>query len=105
MKYTTLIFDLDDTLLDTWGQLVQPAARESCQAMIEAGLNADLEECIEKRTDFFINRPREDLFALLIAIIVIHALYVGVIRPSAKVHLERQAAQQAAGEAFLPPTV
>ena len=38
------------------------------------------------------------LFALLIAIIVVHALYVGVIRPSAKAHLEREAALQAAGE-------
>ncbi len=38
------------------------------------------------------------LFALLIAIIVVHALYVGVIRPSARDHLEREAALQAAGE-------
>ena len=37
------------------------------------------------------------LFALLIAIIVVHALYVGVIRPSARDHLEREAALQAAG--------
>jgi biopolymer transport protein ExbB/TolQ len=38
------------------------------------------------------------LFALLITIIVIHALYVGMIRPSAKAHLAREAAQAAAGE-------
>ena len=38
------------------------------------------------------------LFALLIAVIVVHAIYVGVIRPSAKAHLEREAAMQAAGE-------
>jgi biopolymer transport protein ExbB/TolQ len=37
------------------------------------------------------------IFALLIAIIVVHALYVGVIRPNAKAHLEREAALQAAG--------
>lgn len=38
------------------------------------------------------------LFALLIAIIVVHALYVGLIRPSAKAHLQQEAAMQAAGE-------
>lgn len=38
------------------------------------------------------------VFALLIAIIVVHAVYVGVIRPSAKAHLEHEAALQAAGE-------
>jgi biopolymer transport protein ExbB/TolQ len=38
------------------------------------------------------------LFALLIAIIVVHALYVGIIRPNARAHLEREAAQAAAGE-------
>jgi biopolymer transport protein ExbB/TolQ len=42
------------------------------------------------------------LFALLIAIIVVHALYVGIIRPSAKVHIEREAALQAAGEDYVP---
>jgi biopolymer transport protein ExbB/TolQ len=41
------------------------------------------------------------LFALLIAIIVVHALYLGVIRPSANAHLEREAALQAAGEEFV----
>ena len=38
------------------------------------------------------------IFALLIAIIVVHAVYVGVIRPSANAQLERNAALQAAGE-------
>jgi biopolymer transport protein ExbB/TolQ len=38
------------------------------------------------------------LFALLIALIVVHAVYVGVIRPSADEQLRQQAAQQAAGE-------
>jgi len=67
MKYSTLIFDLDDTLLDTWGQLVRPAARESCLAMIEAGLNADLELCIEKRAELFKSHPRDNLFMALVA--------------------------------------
>ena len=38
------------------------------------------------------------VFALLIAVIVVHALYVGVIRPSANAQIEKQMAQQAAGE-------
>jgi biopolymer transport protein ExbB/TolQ len=38
------------------------------------------------------------LFALLTAIILVHATYVAVIRPSADLQLEQQAALQAAGE-------
>jgi biopolymer transport protein ExbB/TolQ len=41
------------------------------------------------------------LFALLIAIIVVHALYVGIIRPSAKAHIEREAVLQAEGADFV----
>ena len=29
-KYKNLIFDLDDTLMDTWGQLVANALEEAC---------------------------------------------------------------------------
>ncbi|MDO8862625.1 MotA/TolQ/ExbB proton channel family protein [Haliea sp. E1-2-M8] len=42
------------------------------------------------------------LFALLIAIIVVHALYVGVIRPSADTQLQEQMALQASGADFVP---
>ncbi|GHD39059.1 MotA/TolQ/ExbB proton channel family protein [Halioglobus pacificus] len=42
------------------------------------------------------------LFALLIAVIVVHAVYVGVIRPSADAQLQQQAELQAAGEDFVP---
>jgi biopolymer transport protein ExbB/TolQ len=38
------------------------------------------------------------VFALLIAVIVVHAVYVGIIRPSADAQIERNAALQAAGE-------
>jgi biopolymer transport protein ExbB/TolQ len=38
------------------------------------------------------------LFALLIAVIVVHAVYVGVIRPSANAQIAKQIAEQAAGE-------
>ncbi len=42
------------------------------------------------------------LFALLIAIIVVHAIYVGYIRPAADAQLRAQAEAQAAGEAVVP---
>ncbi len=38
------------------------------------------------------------IFALLIAVIVVHAIYVGAIRPAANAQLEREAALLAAGE-------
>ena len=67
MKYKALIFDLDDTLLDTWGQLVQPAAREACVAMIEAGLHTNLEDCIAVRAEMFVANPKQDLYGALVA--------------------------------------
>jgi biopolymer transport protein ExbB/TolQ len=42
------------------------------------------------------------IFALLIAVIVVHAAYVGVIRPSADAELQQQAELQASGEDFVP---
>ena len=38
------------------------------------------------------------IFALLLAVIVVHGVYVGVIRPTADAQLATQAALQAAGE-------
>jgi len=42
------------------------------------------------------------LFALLVIVIVVHAIYVGVVRPTARAHIEREAALQAAKEEFVP---
>ncbi len=42
------------------------------------------------------------LFALLITVIVVHALYVGVVRPMARAHIEHEAALQAAKAEFVP---
>jgi biopolymer transport protein ExbB/TolQ len=42
------------------------------------------------------------LFALLIAVIVVHAVYVGVIRPSADAQIRQQMELQQAGEDFVP---
>ncbi len=41
------------------------------------------------------------LFALLITVIVVHAIYVGVIRPSADAHIRQEMALQAAGTDFV----
>ncbi|CAM2009369.1 HAD family hydrolase [Acanthopleuribacter pedis] len=66
-RFRVLIFDLDDTLLDTWAQLVQPAAREACQAMVAAGLATDVTTCLGKRAALFREAPRADLYASLVA--------------------------------------
>ena len=42
------------------------------------------------------------LFALLIAVIVVHAIYVGAIRPSADAQIHQEMELQAAGEDFVP---
>jgi biopolymer transport protein ExbB/TolQ len=42
------------------------------------------------------------LAALLLSIIVIHTIYVGLVRPNADAILEQQAALQAAGEDYVP---
>lgn len=42
------------------------------------------------------------LFALLISLIVVHAVYVGIIRPNAEAILELQLERQASGESFVP---
>jgi biopolymer transport protein ExbB/TolQ len=42
------------------------------------------------------------LFALLIAVIVVHAVYVGAIRPSADAQIKQEMARQAAGEDYVP---
>lgn len=41
-----LVFDLDDTLLDTYRQLLPLATREACAAMVSAGLATDVETCL-----------------------------------------------------------
>lgn len=42
------------------------------------------------------------LFALLIAIIVVHAVYVGAIRPAADAQIREEMALQASGEDYVP---
>lgn len=57
-NYKHLIFDLDDTLFDTWGLLVKNALNEACQKMIDSGLNANLEEAVAFREELYKTNPR-----------------------------------------------
>lgn len=41
-----LVFDLDDTLLDTYRRLLPRASRDACAAMVNAGLETDVETCL-----------------------------------------------------------
>ena len=46
-----LIFDLDDTLIDTAGQLLEPAHIEAATAMIQAGLAGSIEDVSQRRIE------------------------------------------------------
>jgi FMN phosphatase YigB (HAD superfamily) len=61
-----LVFDLDDTLLDTYRQLVPRASRDACRAMIASGLNTDLDACLHACLLREKNRLRSDLFQTLV---------------------------------------
>jgi FMN phosphatase YigB (HAD superfamily) len=67
MKLKAIFFDLDDTLFDTYGQLVANASRESCQMMIQEGLQADLETCVKKRQELYLKIPRKNLYHGLVS--------------------------------------
>jgi FMN phosphatase YigB (HAD superfamily) len=66
MKLRYLVFDLDDTLLDTSQQLIPAASRESCEAMIQAGLNATIELCLQARDELVKTPLRYDLYHQLV---------------------------------------
>ena len=66
-SYEHLIFDLDDTLLDTFGQLIPPASREACLAMIEAGLDTQLDEALKRRDALVLQGAKTDLYGLMVA--------------------------------------
>lgn len=60
-----LIFDLDDTLLDTYRLLLPRATEEAFRAMIEAGLRADLADCHRMRSQLMKIEPRSNLYPRL----------------------------------------
>ncbi len=61
-KYKSIAFDLDDTLLDTSGLLVPLASRRACEAMIAAGLQCSLEECMQMRQKLAADFSHTDIF-------------------------------------------
>lgn len=61
----TIVFDLDDTLFDTTGQLVGPAQRDAVAAMIGGGLEGGLEELVRRRWELGRLHPHEDADLLL----------------------------------------
>jgi len=52
-----VIFDLDDTLYDCLGQRVRPAHRHAAEAMVRAGLKADVEAVYRARMKAFRHDP------------------------------------------------
>lgn len=62
MKYKSIVFDLDDTLLDTSGLLVPMASLKACQAMVEAGLCCTLEECMKMRHNLAAELSHTEIF-------------------------------------------
>lgn len=60
-----LIFDLDDTLIDTHGQLVQEAHWQACLAMHAAGLPIPPQELMQTRQRLLASQPRAEINALL----------------------------------------
>ncbi|HWZ43486.1 MAG TPA: HAD family hydrolase [Candidatus Saccharimonadales bacterium] len=52
-----VIFDLDDTLYDCLGQRVRPAHRHAAEAMVRAGLKADVEAVYRARMRAFRQDP------------------------------------------------
>jgi len=65
MTAQALIFDLDDTLMDTYGQLVPEAHRQACLAMQQAGLDVPLETLYATRQRLLQEQPRESVDHLL----------------------------------------
>ncbi len=64
--FRTIIFDLDDTLLETSRLLVPQAERESCLAMIAAGLDCDLDTCLRARRNFIKQNLRTQIFESMV---------------------------------------
>ena len=64
--FSHLIFDLDDTLLDTYRQLVPKASQEACERMISHGLATGVSECVAAREEIAQTEGRKNLFESLV---------------------------------------
>lgn len=65
-SFEHLVFDLDDTLLDTHRQLVPRAARDACIAMIETGLKTTLSDCLRAWENNSKSSARREVFQHLV---------------------------------------
>lgn len=65
-NYKVLVFDLDDTLIDTSKILVPEASKNSCNVMIAHGLKCDLNSCINLRNDLASHYSKMKLFEVLV---------------------------------------
>lgn len=63
-----LIFDLDDTLLDTYGILIPDAINKACQSMIDAGLSADLKLCVQAWKQLHLQYSEINLYLKIIEV-------------------------------------
>lgn len=61
-----LVFDLDDTLLDTYHQLIPRASRDACEAMISVGLATDVEHCLDAWEEHGKQHSRREIFLHLV---------------------------------------
>lgn len=57
-----IAIDLDDTLLDTTGLLLQAAAVRACTAMKDQGLSCSMEECLRLREEFAADYSHKEIF-------------------------------------------
>ena len=67
MPIRCIVYDLDDTLLDTSRLIVPRAAKRSCQFLIDAGLSLSLEQCQELRAQMAKKYSHKEIFAKLAA--------------------------------------
>lgn len=65
-KYKSIAFDLDDTLLDTSGILVPQASLRACEAMLAAGLQCQLDECLQMRQELASHHSHTDIFTQIV---------------------------------------
>ena len=62
-KVKAILFDLDDTLFDCCGLLVEAARRRAAKAMVEAGLPCSEDEAYRKQIELAQEHgPRFDVF-------------------------------------------
>ena len=58
----TLIFDLDDTLIDTTCLIVPQAAKKSCEALVGGGVQASLEQLLIRRKVLAVGLSHSKIF-------------------------------------------